>query len=94
MIPTLKLNGSEIQFLYPQVSLRQKLSSEIDQITFGSLLSGSRFRTVHDFGYVALDIMYLTGEDAGVYMCKATNQLGEAITSATLKIKSKFENDL
>lgn len=53
------------------------------------LIAGSRFRTVHDFGYVALDIMYLMQEDAGVYMCRATNLLGEAITSCSLKIKTK-----
>ncbi|XP_015783235.1 titin isoform X1 [Tetranychus urticae] len=56
---------------------------------------GSRFKTVHDFGYVALDIMYLMpDQDAGIYMCKATNQLGEAITSCSLKIKTKAALEL
>lgn len=58
------------------------------------LIAGSRFRTVHDFGFIALDIMYLMQEDAGVYMCKATNLLGEAITSCSLKIKTKSSIEL
>lgn len=35
--------------------------------------TGHRFRKTHDFGYVALDILYAYAEDSGTYMCKATN---------------------
>ena len=45
---------------------------------------GSRFRQVHDFGYVALDIRELVAEDSGVYTCVATNLLGKDEISATL----------
>lgn len=50
--------------------------------------TGHRFRTTHDFGYVALDILYSYAEDSGTYMCKATNKLGEAVNTCTLKVAS------
>lgn len=50
---------------------------------------GSRFQTTHDFGYVALDIQYVRPDDNGVYMCRATNELGEAVTTASMKVQSK-----
>lgn len=50
---------------------------------------GHRFRTTHDFGYVALDILYVYGEDTGAYMCKATNSLGEAVTTCNLRALPK-----
>lgn len=52
----------------------------------GRLLpSGHRFRTTHDFGYVALDILYVYGEDTGTYMCKAVNKLGEAVNTCSIR---------
>lgn len=48
--------------------------------------AGHRYRTTHDFGYVALDILYTYAEDSGTYMCKATNKLGEAVNTCTLKV--------
>lgn len=51
--------------------------------------TGSRFQTTHDFGYVALDIQYVRPDDNGVYMCRATNELGEAVTTASMKVQSK-----
>lgn len=51
--------------------------------------TGHRFRTTHDFGYVALDILYTYTEDSGTYMCKATNKLGEAVNTCTLKVAGK-----
>lgn len=52
----------------------------------GRLLpSGHRFRTTHDFGYVALDILYIYGEDTGTYMCKAVNKLGEAVNTCSIR---------
>ncbi len=50
---------------------------------------GSRFQTTNDFGYVALDIQYVQPEDSGTYMVHATNELGEAITTATMRVKCK-----
>ena len=40
-------------------------------------VTGHRFRTTNDFGYVALDILYTYPEDNGVYMCRAVNKVGE-----------------
>ncbi|XP_043190339.1 titin-like isoform X4 [Amphibalanus amphitrite] len=48
--------------------------------------TGHRFRTTHDFGYVALDILYSYPEDSGTYMCKATNEVGEAVNTCTIKV--------
>jgi len=50
---------------------------------------GSRFRTTHDFGYVALDILGAYSEDSGTYMCKATNMLGEAVNTGSVTISAK-----
>ncbi|KAE8746083.1 hypothetical protein FOCC_FOCC007207 [Frankliniella occidentalis] len=53
------------------------------------LKMGSRFRVTHDFGFVTLDISKTVPEDSGVYMCKAINLAGEAVSSTSLKVKSK-----
>ncbi|KAG1672024.1 Titin [Nymphon striatum] len=47
--------------------------------------AGNQFRPAYEFDYVALDILSVYAEDSGVYTCKATNRLGEAVTSATVK---------
>lgn len=54
------------------------------------LCLGSRFLTTHDFGFVTLDISSLVREDSGVYMCKAINQAGEAVSSTSLKVKGAY----
>ena len=51
---------------------------------------GSRFRTTHDFGYVALDILQSYAEDSGTYMCRATNKLGEAVNSSSVSIIGEY----
>lgn len=53
------------------------------------LPSGTRFTTMHDFGYVRADLATVYPEDEGLYMCRAFNEVGEAVTSATLKCASK-----
>lgn len=53
--------------------------------------TGHRFRKTHDFGYVALDILYAYGEDSGTYMCKATNLAGEAVNTCTIKVGCKYK---
>ena len=50
------------------------------------LKTGSRFRTTHDFGYVALDILHAYQEDSGTYMCKAANKLGEAVNTCSVEV--------
>ena len=50
---------------------------------------GSRFRTTHDFGYVALDISPAYSEDSGTYMCKASNKLGEAVNTGNVGVSGE-----
>lgn len=45
---------------------------------------------MHDFGYVALNMKYVNPEDSGTYTCRATNELGQAVTSASLFVQCKF----
>lgn len=52
---------------------------------------GSRFRLIHDFGYVALDISDLIEEDSGVYTCVATNLMGKDEITANLKCLSELK---
>nr|CAD7404271.1 unnamed protein product [Timema cristinae] len=54
-----------------------------------AIKTGHRFRTTHDFGYVALDILYGYSEDSGTYMCKATNLVGEAVNTCTIKVGAR-----
>jgi hypothetical protein len=35
---------------------------------------------------------HVRGEDEGVYICRASNALGEAVTTASMKIRSKLLN--
>lgn len=51
-----------------------------------SIKTGHRFRTTHDFGFVALDILYAYPEDTGTYMCKAVNKLGEAVNTCSVEV--------
>lgn len=44
---------------------------------------------MHDFGYVALNMKYVNPEDCGTYTCRAINELGQAVTSATLIVQCK-----
>lgn len=54
------------------------------------LQTANRTQTYHDFGYVALDITSVRSEDAGTYTVVARNKLGEAQSSATMEVESKF----
>ncbi|GBP17588.1 Titin [Eumeta japonica] len=51
--------------------------------------ASNRITTMHDFGYVALNMKYVNPEDSGTYTCRATNELGQAVTSASLIVQSK-----
>ena len=48
--------------------------------------AGHRFRTTHDFGCVALDVLYSYSEDSGTYLCRATNKMGEAVNSCSVGV--------
>eukprot|EP00095_Tigriopus_kingsejongensis_P003093 maker-scaffold1025_size69488-snap-gene-0.9 protein:Tk03093 transcript:maker-scaffold1025_size69488-snap-gene-0.9-mRNA-1 annotation:"hypothetical protein DAPPUDRAFT_305290" len=51
--------------------------------------AGHRFRTTHDFGFVALDILYAYAEDSGTYTCRAVNKLGEAVNQCEVNVVAK-----
>lgn len=51
----------------------------------------NRLTTMHDFGYVALNMKYVNPEDSGTYTCRAVNDLGEAVTSATLFVQCNYK---
>ena len=55
------------------------------------LAVGSRFRTYNDFGFVALDIAGVTTLERGQYVCRATNSLGQAETSAAVEVLVKSD---
>ena len=55
-----------------------------------AIKTGNRWKTRNDFGYVALDILYAYPEDSGTYMCKATNQLGEAVNTCSVEVTGKL----
>lgn len=53
------------------------------------LKTGSRFRTFCDFGFVILEISPVYPEDSGEYACRAINEYGEAVTTASMKVQGK-----
>lgn len=53
------------------------------------LRTGSRFRTFCDFGFVILEISPVYPEDTGEYSCRAINEYGEAVTTASMKVQGK-----
>lgn len=55
-----------------------------------AIKTGHRFRTTHDFGYVALDVLYTYADDSGTYMAKATNLLGEAVNTCQITVGGKI----
>lgn len=55
-----------------------------------AIKTGHRFKTTHDFGYVALDILYAYAEDSGTYMCKATNKKGETVNTCQINVSCEL----
>lgn len=51
--------------------------------------SGSRFKTFAEFGLITLEIYSVYPEDSGQYTCRAYNDHGEAITSATMLVAGR-----
>ena len=58
-------------------------------VLFSFSFIGSRINMIHDFGCVSLEITGLRSSDEGIYECKATNSLGEAVTTAECKVAAK-----
>ena len=85
----------------PNFIFFQKIKIKLFFVTFFTYLSiffryingkaiklANRIRSTHDFGYVSLDILNAYTEDSGTYMCKAVNQLGEAVNTCSVEITS------
>ena len=53
--------------------------------------ASNRISTMHDFGFVSLDLKWVTVDDSGTYTCRAINELGQAVTSANLIVVSKAD---
>jgi hypothetical protein len=53
------------------------------------LASSSRIRTIHEFGYVALEFAHLLAEDTAEYTCRAVNDVGEATTTLAFECHGK-----
>lgn len=49
----------------------------------------SRIRTIHDFGYVALEFLNVHSNDSGTYTCHAINEAGEATSTISFECISK-----
>ena len=62
------------------------------KIILTNFIAANRLTTMHDFGYVALNMKYVNPEDSGTYTCRAINELGQAVTSATLIVQCKYFN--
>merc|ERR1712200_297842 len=53
------------------------------------LSTGSRIKTISDFGFVILEVANVMTRDAGNYTCKATNRHGETSVSCQVQVKSR-----
>lgn len=80
------VEGQHIQ-LEAQVEPRADPNLKIEWFKNGiSLTTGARIRSTFDFGLVTLSINGLRDDDSAIYTCNASNLLGEAVSTATLKI--------
>ena len=65
----------------------RETSCQIDsQFPSPCIFSGHKIKPQYDFDFVALDLLSVYPEDSGTYTCTARNALGEATSSATVKI--------
>ena len=55
--------------------------------------AGHRFRTVNDFGFIALDVLSAYAEDSGEYTAKITNRLGTATSTINIKIQGQCQSE-
>jgi hypothetical protein len=51
------------------------------------LVTGSRFHTIDDFGFIVLDIDWLFPRDTGEYICRATNKHGTSFTRTVMRVR-------
>lgn len=85
-----KLVEGQHVFLEAQVEPRTDPNLRIEWFKNGmSLTTGSRLKSTFDFGLVTLSINGLRIDDSGIYTCKATNLMGEAVSTASVKIEDR-----
>lgn len=66
-------------------------SMKVEWFHNGNPLScGSRFRTIYDFGFCALDLLQAVSEDTGTYEVRATNKIGTASSTIEITVKRKY----
>lgn len=53
------------------------------------LAFSSRIRTIHEFGYVALEFAHLLPSDTGTYTCRAINDAGQAESQISIDCETK-----
>ena len=63
---------------------------KLNQFLKFKFFTANRISTMHDFGYVALNMKYANPEDSGTYTCRAINELGQAVTSSSLIVQCKL----
>lgn len=74
-----------------RVEPQSDLSMNVEWFHNGKpIMPATRIELYHDFGYVALDIKSVRGDDAGVYTVVARNSNGEAQQQATMVVESKL----
>lgn len=74
-------------YLEAQVEPRADPNLRVEWFKNGVALQiGTRLRSTFDFGLVSLSINGLRPDDSAIYTCKATNLLGEAVSTSSLKI--------
>lgn len=74
-----------------RVEPQSDLSMKVEWYHNGKpITAANRIQTYHDFGYVAIDILQVRGEDAGTYTVVAKNKAGEAQASAQMIVESKL----
>lgn len=84
-----KLAEGQHVYLEAQVEPRADPNLRIEWFKNGvSLTTGSRIKGAFDFGLVTLSINGLRNDDNGIYTCKATNLIGEAVSTAHIKIET------
>ena len=85
-----KLVEGQHVYLEAQVEPRADPHLRVEWFKNGvSLQTGTRLRSTFDFGLVSLSINGLRPDDSAIYTCKATNLLGEAVSTCSLKIDDR-----
>ena len=82
-----QLSEGDSVHLEAQITPVDDPNIKIEWFRNGQPLSfASRFKPLHDFGFIILDILHVVPEDSGEYLCRASNQAGQATSTVQLQI--------